>query len=103
MIALEEVSPMALHSTYEAATLYIRINREIPNKESVQALMVLKNALRLKNRKWEAAGAFLGSDSQNRRGLKLTFLSRFLLASPGSERMDESFLDHVVETLSPFS
>jgi hypothetical protein len=56
-VTLDEVSPMALHSTYKVASLYIRINREIPSEESVRALEILKNALRLKNRKWEAAGA----------------------------------------------
>jgi hypothetical protein len=56
MIALEEVSPMVLHSTYKAASIYIRVNREIPSKESVQGLEILKNGLRLKNQRWKAAG-----------------------------------------------
>jgi hypothetical protein len=57
-IILEEVSPMALHSTYRVAGLYIRINHMARSEESVLALEILKDALRLKNRKWGLAGEF---------------------------------------------
>lgn len=57
-IILEEVSPMALHSTYRVAGLYIRMNQMARSEESVLALEILKDALRLKNRKWGLAGEF---------------------------------------------
>jgi hypothetical protein len=80
VIALGEVSPMVLHSTYQAASLYIRINREIPSEQSVQALDILKNALRLKNRRWAAAG----KPPIFRQKLNLTLMLRCILANLGS-------------------
>lgn len=54
--ALKEVSPIVLHSPYEAASVYITLNRESPSEESLQALETLKAALEVKNRKWRVAG-----------------------------------------------
>ena len=55
-IDLEEVSPIMLHSTYKATSIYIRLNRENLSNESNPGFRNLKSALRLKNRKWKAAG-----------------------------------------------
>jgi hypothetical protein len=96
-IALEDVSPMALHSTYKVASLYVRINREIPNQESVLALGVLKDALRLKSKKWAAAGNSLTVMSRT----KLTRMLRYILTNPGGSRSDELGLtNHVFATSS---
>jgi hypothetical protein len=54
--ALKEVSPMVLFSPYKAATIYIQLNRESPSEESEQALKTLSKALKIKSRKWRAAG-----------------------------------------------
>jgi hydrogenase maturation factor len=54
--ALKEVSPLALHSSYKAATVFIQLNRENPSEDTLHALETLKSALQMKNRKWRVAG-----------------------------------------------
>jgi len=56
--ALEEVSPMVLHSTYQAATMFVRVNRDSPHESSIEALQILKLALRTKDKRWKAGGTF---------------------------------------------
>lgn len=54
--SLSEVSPMVLHSTYQAASMLIHVNRKEPDEASFEALQVLKQALKMKNMKWKAGG-----------------------------------------------
>jgi hypothetical protein len=54
--AFKQVSPLALHSVYKAATVYIRKNQRSLNKESLEGLETLKAALRVKNQIWRVAG-----------------------------------------------
>jgi hypothetical protein len=54
--SLSEVSPMVLHSTYQAASTLIHVNRKEPNEASLAALQVLKLALKTKDMRWKAGG-----------------------------------------------
>jgi hypothetical protein len=54
--SLSEVSPMVLHSTYQAASTLIHVNRKEPNEASHAALQVLKLALKMKDMRWKAGG-----------------------------------------------
>jgi hypothetical protein len=91
-IILEEVSPMALHCTYRVAGLYIRMSHQNPSEESIQALEILKDALRLKTRRWRLAGEFSRAAIKSS---KLNVLLRCLLANLGSSTIDAFGLSHV--------
>ncbi|KAF2415955.1 hypothetical protein EJ08DRAFT_622773 [Tothia fuscella] len=57
--ALSEVSPMVLHSTYQAASTLIHVNRKEPDEASLAASQVLKLALKIKDMRWKAEGEYL--------------------------------------------
>lgn len=53
---LAEISPMVLHSVYQAAIFFVRLYEESPSPESSRALETTKETLELKNLKWKTAG-----------------------------------------------
>jgi hypothetical protein len=57
--SFEEISPMVLHSSYGAATVYIRLIREEPSQALLQDLDILKRGLQKKNQQWRAARTFI--------------------------------------------
>lgn len=92
-LCLKEVSPIVLYSTYKAATVYIRVNRDDPSQESAQALETLKSALRMKNRRWKAAGILLSTPILLYESLITS--SRCIPADLGSSRSHECLLGHI--------
>lgn len=47
---------MVLHSTYQAASTLIQVNREESDEVSLAALQDLKLALKIKDIRWKAGG-----------------------------------------------
>ncbi|KAH8804456.1 hypothetical protein F5884DRAFT_796079 [Xylogone sp. PMI_703] len=55
----DRVSPLLLHYIYRAASIYLGIKRATPSESITGNLNVLKEALRLFNRRWLVAGTYL--------------------------------------------
>jgi hypothetical protein len=53
---LERISPWGSHMVYQASVTYIRLNREASTSDSLEALEILQQTLRVLDMRWKAAG-----------------------------------------------
>jgi hypothetical protein len=52
----ETISPWGSHVVYQASVTYIRLNREASTSDSLEALKILQQTLRVLDMRWKAAG-----------------------------------------------